>query len=180
MNLANQLRKILDPSLCDKKVYRRFLQRINEGNLLRSENKENHFCVYFLPYNPISQKIFIIYHKKAGRWLITGGHIEKGESPLKTVVREIKEELGIELTKKQIGNPFLLTITKINNLPQICRTHFDLWYLLPTDGRNFQTDSEEFNQSKWVTIAQARKLVTDPAHLQAFDLLERQIFLRKR
>jgi 8-oxo-dGTP pyrophosphatase MutT (NUDIX family) len=181
MRLTNQIRKILVPSLCDKKeTYRRFLRRIDEGNLVRSENEKSHFCVYFLPYNPITRKIFIVHHKKAGLWLTTGGHIEKGESVVETLIREIKEELGLELVPEQIGNPFLLTITEINNPPQVCRAHFDIWYLIPTDGENFNLDLEEFYESKWVSLRQARKVVTEPNHLKAFVLLEKTRFLRRR
>jgi 8-oxo-dGTP diphosphatase len=31
-------------------------------------------------------------------WAIPGGHIDKGETPLECILREVKEELGIELS----------------------------------------------------------------------------------
>ena len=82
MNLANQLKKILDLSLCDKeKTYYRFLQRIDKGKLTRSENKESHFCVYFMPYNPEPRKIFIVHHKKASLWLSQRGRCGHHNDP---------------------------------------------------------------------------------------------------
>lgn len=171
MKLEDQLRKILNPSLCDEKAYQRFQQRIGEGKLTRKDNKKSHFCVYFLPFNPKTQKVFIVHHKKANLWVSTGGHIEKGESVSEALGREVKEELGLTLNKNQIQAPFLFTVTDIDNPPQICRVHFDIWYLIQADGRAFKVDFLEFYESRWVTLNQARKLVTDPNNLKAFSLL---------
>ena len=171
MKLANQLRKILDPNLCDKKAYQRFQQRIEEGKLIRKDNKKSHFCVYFLPFNPKTQKVFIVHHKEANLWVSAGGHIEKGESISEAFAREAKEELGITLNKNQTKNPFLFTVTDIDNPPQVCRVHFDIWHLILTDGDTFKVDSQEFYESRWATLSQARKLVTDSNHLKAFSLL---------
>jgi len=33
------------------------------------------------------------------RWAIPGGHISKGETPLECILREVKEELGVELNE---------------------------------------------------------------------------------
>lgn len=177
MKLADQLRKIVNRSLCDeKKVYLNFLQRIEEGNLIRDENEKSHFCLYFLPYNPDTKEIFITYHKKSGLWISPGGHIEKGETVLDTLRREIKEELGLDFNVGKIDAPFMISITEIDNPPQLCRAHYDIWYLILTDGGDFNIDSREFHESRWVTLKQARKLVTDPNNIKALDLLEQQLF----
>ena len=46
-----------------------------------------------------SSKIYltIIYNRKYGKWLQPGGHSEGEETPLQTVVREVKEETGIDI-----------------------------------------------------------------------------------
>ncbi len=36
-----------------------------------------------------------------GVWDIIGGHMEKGESPKAAMVREVKEEVGIDVTKSR-------------------------------------------------------------------------------
>lgn len=177
MRLANQLRRIVNRSLCDEEeVYLSFLQRIEQGNLIRDENEESHFCVYFLPYNSDTQEIFITYHKKSGLWISPGGHIEKGETVLDALDREIKEELGLEFDVRKIDAPFMISITEIDNPPQPCRAHYDIWYLIQTDGGEFNVDSREFHETKWITLKQARKLVTDPNTIKALDLLEQQLF----
>lgn len=35
---------------------------------------------------------------KAGAWCFPGGHVERGETPKVAIVREVREELGIEIT----------------------------------------------------------------------------------
>jgi len=43
----------------------------------------------------------------------------------------------------------LLTITPINNQVQPCKTHYDIWYLVMTDGNNFNINPQEFHDTKW-------------------------------
>ncbi len=42
-------------------------------------------------------KILLIYHKKFGKYLQPGGHIEDGEEPYQTAIREVFEETGIRV-----------------------------------------------------------------------------------
>lgn len=40
-------------------------------------------------------KVFLHQHKKIGIWMGVGGHVEKNENPLETLLREVKEEIGV-------------------------------------------------------------------------------------
>lgn len=40
--------------------------------------------------------------QKGGRYSSTGGHLEHNEEPIDTIKREVKEELGIDITKDNI------------------------------------------------------------------------------
>jgi len=43
------------------------------------------------------QHVLLVHHKRIGAWLPPGGHIEDGEMPEETAVREILEETGVKV-----------------------------------------------------------------------------------
>lgn len=45
--------------------------------------------------HPSEPKILLLKHKKIGKWLQPGGHIELDENPIQALHREIEEETGL-------------------------------------------------------------------------------------
>lgn len=174
-NLAEQVKAIINPDICDDEVCSYLPKRLEAGKLTRDENNASHFCVYFLPYNPAMKKVFIVHHKKSGLWLSPGGHIDRDESLMQALDREIEEELGVKNKIEDEIKPFLLTITPINNPIQPCKEHLDIWYRFPTDGLEFNVDPREFHETRWLTVEETRQLVIDPSNLRALDKME-QLF----
>jgi len=174
--LAQQLKAIVNASLCDtKETYQHILAKIGQGNLTRDEDAENHFCVYFLPYNADTKEVFLVHHKKSGLWLSPGGHIDKNEELLEALNREIEEELGVKRWFPALPPPFTLSITPIDNRPiQTCRMHYDVWYLVATDGSNFLVNPEEFHKTQWMAFDKAEQLAKDPATLRTLKILQQQ------
>jgi len=171
--IYEQVKSVIDASICkNEAVFNRYLERIERGKFSRDENGESHFCVYFLPYNSATNKIFIVDHKKSGLWLAPGGHIDKNETLLQTLNREINEELGVMNKIQDSVRPFLLTITLIDRPPHPCREHLCIWFRFESDGLDFKIDLSEFYETKWVTIEEARKIVTDPATIEGLDKME--------
>ena len=172
--LYGQIFSITNMAICKNDgVYNAFLERLEKGMLTRDEDSKAHFCAYFLPFNPENKKFFIVHHKKSGLWLSPGGHIDAGETLLEALNREIKEELGLECFFKEPQTPFLLTVTPINHPTQPCKEHFDIWYSVPTDGGGFNIDPREFHNTQWMTIGEAKEIVTDPANLDALKIISR-------
>jgi 8-oxo-dGTP diphosphatase len=92
--------------------------------------------------------ILLVDHKNAGLWLPTGGHVESGEHPRTTVVREIQEELGL-IPTHAIEAPLMITCTTT-----AARTagHVDvsLWYVICGNReQNLEYDRSEFNTINW-------------------------------
>jgi len=60
---------------------------------------EKHFTssVWILTKNN-PKKMLLLHHKKLGKWLQPGGHIEQHENPIETAIREVKEETGIDIS----------------------------------------------------------------------------------
>jgi 8-oxo-dGTP pyrophosphatase MutT (NUDIX family) len=83
-------------------------------------------------------KTLLLYHKKLQMWLPPGGHIEEGELPDEAVLREVKEETGLDveiLPRKRTADhsekgvtflhlPSHVQLEDIPNHPQ----HIDLIY----------------------------------------------------
>jgi 8-oxo-dGTP pyrophosphatase MutT (NUDIX family) len=49
-------------------------------------------------------KVLLHVHKRLGIWLVPGGHVELGEDPNETAIREAKEETGLDI--ELVGEPF--------------------------------------------------------------------------
>ena len=175
--ILDEFKYLIKTNFGSEKITSEFLQRINNGNITKDENLESHFCVYFAAYDPGAKQIFIGHHKKSGLWLFNGGHVDKDEFPTETLEREIKEEWDIKMQANNIGNPRLLTITKINNpIKQTCRIHYDIWYFVSVNKKSFNPSkkslAEEFYNNKWMIINEAKKNVTEINTLKAIKLLE--------
>ena len=57
-----------------------------------------HLVSYFAVVD--ADQILLVDHKNARLWLPAGGHVELGEHPRATVVRELEEELGFTRATK--------------------------------------------------------------------------------
>jgi len=171
MDLHEEIRSALD-KCPDQETKTQYETRLEKGSLARDEDIHSHFCAYFVPYNPANKTILVGDHKKSGLWLMPGGHIDANESLLETVNREIEEELGVANFFSERPEPFLLSITDIKHDVRPCKKHFDIWHVVETDGSDFKIDYTEYKEVRWITIEEARKIITDPANLQALDVLE--------
>ena len=177
--LRNELEELVKSGEFDLEITEKYLQRLLEGNLTRDENPYTHFCVYFAAFDPQRNNVFVGHHRKSGLWLFNGGHIDKGESLSDALEREISEEWGVKIPAESLKKPSLLTVTEIPpNQKQICRTHFDIWYFVPSEVETarFNEDllAKEFLETRWLTIPDARSHITDPSTLKAMVLLDQK------
>lgn len=58
-------------------------------------NKIKHFTASALIID--RGRVLLVYHKKLNVWLYPGGHIEENENPDEALLREVKEETGLEV-----------------------------------------------------------------------------------
>ncbi len=59
-----------------------------------SQNKKHFTASALVIFN---RHVLLVFHKKLGVWLYPGGHVEDNETPDETVVREVKEETGLDV-----------------------------------------------------------------------------------
>ena len=110
--------------------------------------------------------MLLVDHRNAQLWLPSGGHVEPGEHPRATVVRELREELGLDLSAAPAA-PLMLTIAETVGV-SAGHTDVSLWYVIDTDRRlAFEFDAAEFIAVQWFHSSAAPVSRSDP-HLQRF------------
>ena len=78
-------------------------------------------------------KVLLIHHKKLGLWLPIGGHIKENETPDGALLREIKEEIGVDAeiinnnnllvegnVKKNLAIPFNVNVHSVGDHEHCC------------------------------------------------------------
>jgi 8-oxo-dGTP pyrophosphatase MutT (NUDIX family) len=178
--LSQEIEEILDNAFSEE-VALKFREKLQAGKLTRDEDPETHFCAYFAACDYDKKQVFIGHHIKSGLWLFNGGHVDKGESLLETVKREIYEEWGLNIDNLDVSAPALLTIAEINNpTKQTCKLHLDIWRFVNVDKEKFKPDplklAEEFHCVEWMDLAKARQTILDEGTLQALDFIESNYF----
>lgn len=119
----------------------------------KPDNPPKHLVSYFLLYDENNQSVMLIDHIKSGLWLPSGGHVEPGENPRTTVVREADEELQIPASFETPfkDDPLFVTVTRTVGHGQ--HTDVSLWYIIAgnqDDQLNY--DKGEMNGYKWLKL----------------------------
>ncbi len=84
-------------------------------------------------------------------WDVTaGGHVLAGEFGFEAIIREAKEELGIELNKNEMT--FLGSSISTNNKGDIINKHFNEYYIVnkDLDLTRLKLQKEEVSEVKWI------------------------------
>ena len=97
------------------------------------------------------------WHKRLQQWMPPGGHIEPDEDPVQAVLREVREETGVEAeviptapdfpfpTPGQIQPPYTILIEDIP-APEEPHQHIDLIYFCrPVSGANHNPALGDFH-----------------------------------
>jgi len=133
---------------------------------------EKHFCAsVWITTTSAPQKILLVHHKKFGKWLQPGGHIEKFENPVDAAIREIKEETGVDISflRKRVKiidsdgaflpvPKFIMEQTIPANEKQPQHYHLDIQYCLEIPEQKLFSNPAESHSIGWFTKDEALKL----------------------
>lgn len=128
-----------------------------------------HLVSYFVLID--ANSLLLVDHRRAGLWLPTGGHVEPGEHPRQTALREAREELGIT-PAFLLETPLMLTCTEVREAAtkRAATKHTDvsLWYVMQGEkAKGLEPDMSEFAEVRWVDVADIPYERSDP-HMRRF------------
>jgi 8-oxo-dGTP pyrophosphatase MutT (NUDIX family) len=102
-------------------------------------------------------KLLLIKHKKLGLWLPVGGHIEKDETPDESLIREAKEEVGLDIhllksftihhsaqELEQLAIPFYTNLHNVGN-----HNHYCSFYLCESLHPHYNINKDEVLAASW-------------------------------
>ncbi len=126
-----------------------------------------HYVATGYVYDRKTDRFLLIMHKKAGKRLPPGGHLDKGEEPHKGALRELCEETGVQgriinlletpevdtPTVAQLPTPFCILYEKITaELEGEEHAHIDFVYVVEVNlSEVLNLRVEEALIAKWVS-----------------------------
>ena len=130
----------------------------------KPDQPPKHLVSYFVVVD--GGHVLLVDHRNAQLWLPPGGHVEPGEHPRRTVVRELEEELGF-VASHEIEAPLLVTATTTVGLSP-GHTDVSLWYVVRADrNQAIRFDEREFSAVRWFPFAEVPLERSDP-HMHRF------------
>lgn len=96
-------------------------------------------------------------HRRLGRWLQPGGHVDAGESPAEAAVRETVEEIGLAVSHPADGP----SLVHLDVHPASGHVHLDLRFLLLAADQDPSPGPGESPLARWFTWEDAGAIADD-------------------
>lgn len=99
-------------------------------------------------------KVLLVYEKNRNFWGFPKGHMEKGENEIETALREVKEEVGLDVeidTKKR----YILNYIIRNEIDKTT-----VLYIAIPKNKNLKIQESEIEDAKWCDFNEALNILT--------------------
>jgi len=94
----------------------------------------------------------LLLHRKLGIWVQPGGHLEPGETPGETALRETAEETGLEV-RHPAGGPLLVHLDVHPSAAD--HVHLDMRYLVLAEDAEPSPPPDESQDVRWFGLDEA-------------------------
>lgn len=110
-------------------------------------------------------RLLLHRHRRLGRWLQMGGHLEAGELPARAALREAEEESGLSSLALVIDDIFDIDVHPIPAAKgEPDHRHFDVRYLARTaTPERIALDPAESEDLAWTDLGRAAELLNEEA-----------------
>lgn len=123
-------------------------------NLFNAQCEVGHITGSALVVDPQNRRALLHKHKKLGRWLQFGGHMDYETDPLQVALREGFEESGLPDLRPLVPHVFDADLHEIpEHKGRPVHLHADMRYLLATDQPDrLQAGEGESDEFMWVSL----------------------------
>ncbi|HLH63922.1 MAG TPA: NUDIX domain-containing protein [Ktedonobacteraceae bacterium] len=137
---------------------------------------QNHYVATSYVYDRDTDRFLLIRHRKSGKWLAPGGHLDGGEEPYQGAQRELLEEIGVEgrllnlletpqvetPTVAQLPSPFCILHERIPaGVEGEEHMHIDFVYVMETPLlESFSLHAAEVSHAQWYSSEEIDDLDT--------------------
>ena len=118
-------------------------------------------------------KVLLMLHKKLNKWLFPGGHLDSNETPDMAIIREVKEETGLNLKLinfselnqapdeiEKLAVPFHANLHNVGD-----HDHYCSYYFGTVNNSNF-IKNHESKDLKWFNIEEIKVLENLPPSIK--------------
>jgi 8-oxo-dGTP pyrophosphatase MutT (NUDIX family) len=136
----------------------------------------SHYVATGYIYDQETARFLLIQHRKLGKWLAPGGHLEEGEQPHVGALREVWEEIGREGRIIQVLDTPQVSTSSVPQLPApFCilaetipagthdkeHIHIDFIYVITIDpAETLHLSDSEVTRAQWFTVEEIDQLDT--------------------
>ena len=108
--------------------------------------------------------------EKGGVFATTGGHVDSGETPLEAIIREVKEEIGVDLSPTEIEEYGYLTF----DMP----LRFIFYVKKDVDVNNSKLQKEEVDYITYMSVEEIQNLIASDQMLKSHGILFNELIAK--
>lgn len=140
----------------------------------RSHLDPGHFTASAFVLCPEGRRLLMVHHKKLGRWLQPGGHVEPSDPSLRDAAeREAKEETGVSSLEPLGAGIFDVDVHLIPpSTWEGAHSHFDVRYAFRARTVSLIA-AAEVQAARWVALEEVRELNPEESVIRCVERLQR-------